>query len=519
MTARRAYALVDGMRVHYRIQGSGPVVMLFHDSPNSSWLMLPAMAALAARGFTAIAPDTPGYGLSDRFPGDPAEVDLHRVAAHFHRLREALGLGRVGVYGYHTGAAIAAIFAGQRPDAVAGLALNGYPLFTPAERADILAGYLPRFEPAWDGTHLAWLWARMREQTIFFPWHRADAAHRMVYDVPPPEATQASMNDFLRAGDWYRVVYGAVFGMDCAPPLARLACPTLVCAAAADPLAAHLPRLETPLPPGSAVERLETPVAALERSLDFLAGHPGDPAGEPLPTAAPPGISPLFLGPPGAQLHGLWSPGEGRPVLLLHGAGGSARTMAAVAARLAERRPVLALSLPGHGESDPPAGPVGIEGWAATAGAALDGLGIGQADALTWGEGALVARSLPAGRVRRLVALEVPQAGDVAEAERLAPSVAPRWDGAHVLTAWHMVRLGTLFRPWYRTDRAHARTDAPDPDTARIHLEVCELLKAGDRYGEALRAGLAWTGERPEAVTLPHDPAAAAAEVLSSLSP
>lgn len=55
-----------------------------------------------------------------------------------------------------------------------------------------------------------------------------------------------------------------------------------------------------------------------------------------------------------------WVGGEGRPLLLLHGAGDHAATWWRVAKALNRRFRLIAPDLPGHGESGPPSGPLSL---------------------------------------------------------------------------------------------------------------------------------------------------------------
>lgn len=114
---------------------------------------------------------------------------------------------------------------------------------TEQEREDIVANYLPPLAPSWDGSHLTWLWARMREQTIFFPWYRKSQADRLDFDVPQPAALHAALLDFMRSGDHYRVGYRAAFTMRSDAALATLRVPALITAAKSDVLSSHLPRV------------------------------------------------------------------------------------------------------------------------------------------------------------------------------------------------------------------------------------------------------------------------------------
>ncbi|MCX8231776.1 MAG: alpha/beta fold hydrolase, partial [Alphaproteobacteria bacterium] len=164
---RRHFVTIEGVRqIHYRRAGSGPPVLLLHQSPKSSREHLPLMQHLMDR-FTCIAPDTPGNGNSDPLTlSDPEMADYGDNIASF---LDALGIEKIAVYGFHTGASVGAAFAARHPDRVHIAILNGLVTLNAEERADILANYLTPFAPQWDGSHLTWLWSRLREQTVFFP--------------------------------------------------------------------------------------------------------------------------------------------------------------------------------------------------------------------------------------------------------------------------------------------------------------------------------------------------------------
>lgn len=200
----RHFVTIDGRwgprQVHYRRAGAGPAVLLLHQSPQSSREMVDLMRRWALH-FTLIAPDTPGYGSSD--PLGPAIVPIADFAAATLEFADAIGIRRFGVYGYHTGASVGAWLAAANAERVSALAANGLVQLTDAERSNILGKYLPPLVPSWDGSHLAWLWARVREQTVFFPWHERSAATRMDFDMPEPNRLHASLMEFLRAGDHY----------------------------------------------------------------------------------------------------------------------------------------------------------------------------------------------------------------------------------------------------------------------------------------------------------------------------
>jgi haloalkane dehalogenase len=69
------YADVEGARVHYVDEGSGPLLLLLHGNPTWSFLYREIVKGLRDR-FRCVAPDYPGFGLSEAPAGygyKPAE--------------------------------------------------------------------------------------------------------------------------------------------------------------------------------------------------------------------------------------------------------------------------------------------------------------------------------------------------------------------------------------------------------------------------------------------------------------
>jgi len=524
-TLQRHFATVRGQfgtrQVHYRRGGQGPAVLLLHQSPQSSREMEPVIAAWGNR-FTLIAPDTPGYGCSQplRKAGQPlqaASVDDFAVATM--EFADALGLQRFGIYGYHTGASIGVALAQEFPGRVAAVAANGLVILTGPELAVALREYLPPLVPRWDGSHLAWLWARLREQAIFFPWHDRRAATRMDFDVPPADRLQQGLQEFLAASDYYHVAYAAAFSGQAEHRLPALAVPLLVTASARDPLAGHLARIKK----RSATVQIAAAsdaADAINRAFAHLGRHAGDvpaPHTADLPTGP---TASEYRGPPGQQVRivrsACRSPGARRTLILLHPVGRSAPAVASLAGTLADHAEVLAVDLPGHGASDPAisgnGGPV-----AATARQLLAALLPSPAanrvsnslSILGVESSAAVAIEL-ARQVRAqhdvdagIVLLEPPDwsAADIeAWLQHGLPALTPVWSGGHLLEAWHLVRDGRLFTPWFRRDRSGIRHDEPDLDEYRIQLEVRDLLRANGAWQALLRDALGYPlapGEAP----------------------
>ncbi|HKH17682.1 MAG TPA: alpha/beta fold hydrolase [Solirubrobacteraceae bacterium] len=110
----RHYADVAGARVHYVDEGSGPPLLLLHGNPTWSFLYRDVIAGLRDR-FRCIAPDHPGFGLSQPAPPGygftPAE---HAVV--LERLVLELDLRDVTMMVQDWGGPIGFGVAGRQPD-------------------------------------------------------------------------------------------------------------------------------------------------------------------------------------------------------------------------------------------------------------------------------------------------------------------------------------------------------------------------------------------------------------------
>ena len=101
----RRYLDLNYGQLHYRVAGSGgmPLVCL-HMSPYSGAMYEPLMGEMAS-DHMVIAPDTPGYGMSDRLPGKPTISDYAQAII---LLLEGLEISQADLLGFHTGTFIAA---------------------------------------------------------------------------------------------------------------------------------------------------------------------------------------------------------------------------------------------------------------------------------------------------------------------------------------------------------------------------------------------------------------------------
>jgi pimeloyl-ACP methyl ester carboxylesterase len=379
---------------------------------------------------------------------------------------------------------------------VASFASNGVAVPTDQELEGLLSDYLPRFEPRWDGGHLAWLWAKTREQTIFFPWCKSSLAGRMDFPMPSPEHQQNGVREFLRAADHYHVAYRAAFVFHAERVVPKLKVPGLITAAGWDPLQPHLARL-TDAPECVQIIAADTLEQATENCLEQVRSHTGDglpaaPVTKPVPGQL---WNQLVETDAGVVLVKRGGQGSGNPVVVLHGAGGSSASVTNIAEGLADSRSVLVIDLPGHGESDydPGADGVTIKACAESVRAVLNQLDLQSVDLVGVEGGACVAVELAGyhpDRIARLALVHPPEMSpEQADQWRESgmPSLEPDWAGGHLLRCWHMVRDSRLYFPWFRRDQAGIRWLEPELDDERIQLEVTDYLKAEGSWQQMLR--------------------------------
>lgn len=115
-----------GVTLHCVAAGSGPLLVLLHGFPESSYAWRRQMPGLAAAGFRVVAPDLRGYGESDR----PKGVAAYRVQAlvdDVAGLIERLGMERAVVVGHDWGGVVAWYTAMLRPERVRRLVVLNAP--------------------------------------------------------------------------------------------------------------------------------------------------------------------------------------------------------------------------------------------------------------------------------------------------------------------------------------------------------------------------------------------------------
>ena len=161
---RRGY--FDGPRgqIHYRCCGpeSGEPLLLLHQSPLSSAQFTAVLPLLGEQGFSALALDLPGFGMSDP---DPDPNSLAQYAAIIPAAFVMRGWTNAHIVGHHTGAVIGAVFAVDAPQCLRRLVLNGFPLLSDAERQHFKSFYFGPKDPMADGSHLLTAWQNRLRST------------------------------------------------------------------------------------------------------------------------------------------------------------------------------------------------------------------------------------------------------------------------------------------------------------------------------------------------------------------
>ncbi|CAL8478446.1 alpha/beta fold hydrolase [Caballeronia sp. S22] len=96
---------VDGFNVFYREAGpaDGPKLLLLHGFPSSSHMFRDLIPLLSGR-FHIVAPDLPGFGLSDMPSRDAFSSTFENIANVIDRFTEVIGFDRYAVYVFDYGA-------------------------------------------------------------------------------------------------------------------------------------------------------------------------------------------------------------------------------------------------------------------------------------------------------------------------------------------------------------------------------------------------------------------------------
>lgn len=128
------FLVIDGQRVHVRVTGEGPPLLLLHGFMASFYSFRHLVPGLS-RHFRVITLDLNGFGLTER-PAAPEAYRIEHQADLVARVLAEIGAGPATILGHSYGAAVALVTARRHPAAVRGLIL-----VSPASRFDKLPWY------------------------------------------------------------------------------------------------------------------------------------------------------------------------------------------------------------------------------------------------------------------------------------------------------------------------------------------------------------------------------------------
>ncbi|WP_439813780.1 alpha/beta fold hydrolase [Zavarzinia sp. CC-PAN008] len=115
-----SFVEVNGIRMGYYEQGTGPAIVLCHGWPELAYSWRYQIPALAAAGYRVIAPDQRGYGLTDR-PEKVEDYDIPHLCGDLDALLTKLGIDKAVFVGHDWGGLVVWQMALLHPDRVAGV--------------------------------------------------------------------------------------------------------------------------------------------------------------------------------------------------------------------------------------------------------------------------------------------------------------------------------------------------------------------------------------------------------------
>src|SRR5215468_10150105 len=107
------FADIDGNRIHYIDEGTGPILLFIHPGIGWSFIYRDIIKELRSR-FRCIAPDLPGFGLSPAAPG--YEHTLTAGSWLIERFIQALVLTDVTLFAHDLTGSIGLGVVGRRPE-------------------------------------------------------------------------------------------------------------------------------------------------------------------------------------------------------------------------------------------------------------------------------------------------------------------------------------------------------------------------------------------------------------------
>ena len=493
---RRAFVSVGSKKVHYRACGSGPAIVLLHDSPRSSRLHTPTMLGLA-NSFTVFALDTPGYGNSD--PLGIEQPEIGDFADALDQALGALGLRDVPLYATHTSAKIALDYS-ARYSGPPRLILDGLSIPTSPTPPDFIAAYMRPFVKDDDGAFIAKEWIRVRDMLRWFPWFNPDASKRMQLEVSPDWIRDYTL-DLFAAGPHYSDAYAAAMRYDPKPALLGVTTPTVVGAKSDDVLFDSLQRVPT-----DKNSNLETAPLSADREewLAWLIKELGQSANESISSAKSSSTfddDHVYVDVNDGQIFARQYGDAAAPKVLVLDTPFLVQGQQWAEALKQDYRIILP-DLPGFGESDA-LNSILPESFARAINSLLTELSDTPVAVLATGYAAplaiLLAHKYPQ-KVRQLIidgGASQKSFPEASELDELVPYFEFSHAGSHLHETWHMLRDCQASWPWHdRSNNAHRKIE-PKFEHPYLYDSFMGVLKQPAHYGDAVRASFSAAADLP----------------------
>ena len=122
MTVRFNTIDVDGLEIFYRSAGNpdAPTILLLHGFPSASHMFRDLIPELA-ESYHVVAPDFPGFGMTEQPARDAFKYTFETIANVIDRFTEVLGLAKFAVYVFDYGAPIGFRLAVMHPERISAI--------------------------------------------------------------------------------------------------------------------------------------------------------------------------------------------------------------------------------------------------------------------------------------------------------------------------------------------------------------------------------------------------------------
>lgn len=164
------YTRRSGLRIHYRVVGKGPPIVLVHGYTSSGWTnwVSSGWVEFLSANHTLLVPDLRGHGLSQK-PYSTGAYSVHSLAEDVLAVMDREGFWRAPVFGYSMGGMVALELLLTHPDRIEAAIIGGMgsyfprgrgrfsvehqaadskaPRRKPAELVRFVGGYLSQFDP------------------------------------------------------------------------------------------------------------------------------------------------------------------------------------------------------------------------------------------------------------------------------------------------------------------------------------------------------------------------------------